>query len=80
MKMAKKIILSFIVFYQKVISANWGIFGFINTSCKFYPSCSEYGYGAIDKLGVKRGLVLSFKRILRCHPLSKGGCDDIPGI
>jgi putative membrane protein insertion efficiency factor len=42
------------------------------------PSCSQYGYEAIEKYGVIKGGFLSFWRILRCNPFSKGGYDPIP--
>ena len=45
--------------------------------CKFFPTCSEYMYKAIQRYGLVRGLALGIWRILRCHPWSKGGVDDI---
>ena len=33
---------------------------------------------AFEKYGAFKGLRLSVKRILRCHPLSKGGYDPVP--
>lgn len=41
--------------------------------CRFYPTCSQYCYEAIEKYGVLRGSYLGLKRILRCHPFSPGG-------
>jgi len=45
--------------------------------CKFYPSCSNYAYQAIEKYGVLKGTYLSIKRIIRCNPFSKGGYDPL---
>jgi hypothetical protein len=45
--------------------------------CRFYPTCSEYGYQAIDKYGIIKGGFMAFIRILRCNPFSKGGFDPI---
>lgn len=47
-------------------------------SCKFYPTCSEYSYDAIERFGPVRGLFLSIKRIVRCSGLSNGGYDPLP--
>ncbi|HPM42420.1 MAG TPA: membrane protein insertion efficiency factor YidD [Candidatus Omnitrophota bacterium] len=43
--------------------------------CRFYPSCSQYTIDAVGKYGVIRGLLKGMFRLLRCHPLSKGGYD-----
>ena len=45
--------------------------------CRFTPTCSEYTYQAISRYGIIRGTYLSLKRIIRCHPFSKGGYDPI---
>ncbi|MCK4831167.1 MAG: membrane protein insertion efficiency factor YidD [Anaerolineales bacterium] len=47
-------------------------------SCRFHPTCSVYGYGAIERYGVLRGGWLALKRIARCHPFNAGGHDPIP--
>ncbi len=46
--------------------------------CKFYPSCSSYAKHAVESHGVRRGLWLAAKRVLRCRPLSPGGYDPVP--
>ncbi|MBU0895172.1 MAG: membrane protein insertion efficiency factor YidD [Candidatus Omnitrophica bacterium] len=45
--------------------------------CRFYPSCSEYVIEAIEKEGILSGSFKGLKRILRCHPFSKGGYDPV---
>lgn len=47
-------------------------------SCRFYPSCSHYGYQAIYKYGVIKGSLMAAWRILRCNPFNKGGFDPVP--
>ncbi len=46
--------------------------------CRFYPSCSHYAEEAITKYGAFKGVFLSFKRILKCHPFHPGGYDPVP--
>ena len=46
------------------------------SSCRFTPSCSHYGYEAIDRYGLWRGSWMAMKRIGRCHPFYKGDLHD----
>ncbi|HEV8130458.1 MAG TPA: membrane protein insertion efficiency factor YidD [Acidobacteriota bacterium] len=46
-------------------------------SCRFEPTCSDYFYEAVEKKGVFRGSYLGIKRLLRCHPFSRGGNDPV---
>jgi len=46
--------------------------------CRFYPSCSEYAIAAVRNHGIIRGLFLTVKRLLRCHPWHPGGVDLVP--
>jgi len=47
-------------------------------SCRFEPTCSNYGYEAIAKYGIIKGGWMAFRRILRCHPWNRGGYDPVP--
>ncbi len=47
-------------------------------SCRFYPSCSEYGVQALQKYGIFKGGWLAVKRVARCHPFNPGGYDPVP--
>jgi putative membrane protein insertion efficiency factor len=47
-------------------------------TCRFYPTCSHYGYQAIARYGVLRGGALAIWRVLRCQPFSRGGYDPVP--
>lgn len=46
-------------------------------TCRFYPSCSHYGYQAIYKYGAIRGTVMAIWRVLRCNPFNPGGYDPV---
>ena len=46
--------------------------------CRYFPSCSNYAYRAINEWGSIIGLFLAVKRILCCNPLFKGGLDPVP--
>jgi uncharacterized protein len=70
----KWILLLFVRFYQVFLSP------FFGGACKFYPSCSRYGYEAIARHGAWRGSVLAVKRLLRCRPFTKGGFDPVPDV
>ena len=48
-----------------------------HSSCKFIPTCSNYGIEAIKTYGSIKGTYLTIKRIIRCNPLSKGGYDPL---
>jgi hypothetical protein len=47
-------------------------------TCRFYPTCSHYGYQAIYTYGVFKGSWMAFTRVLRCNPFSAGGYDPVP--
>ncbi|MFA6215304.1 MAG: membrane protein insertion efficiency factor YidD [Patescibacteria group bacterium] len=65
--------------YQKTLSFDHGPLHrlFPNGYCRFHPTCSEYGYQAIEKYGVIKGGILAIWRILRCNPWNKGGFDPL---
>ncbi len=48
------------------------------SSCRFYPTCSDYMRGAIEIHGPGQGVWLGLKRICRCHPFHAGGMDPVP--
>ncbi len=59
-------------FYRACISP------MLPASCRYTPTCSEYAMIALRKHGVIKGMYLSVKRILRCHPWGGSGYDPVP--
>lgn len=47
-------------------------------SCRFTPTCSQYAIEALQKHGPFRGLYLTVRRLLRCHPWGGSGYDPVP--
>lgn len=58
--------------YQREISAHR------RPCCRFTPSCSAYAVGALQTHGVRRGLILAARRLLRCRPGGARGADPVP--
>lgn len=61
------------VYFYKYAISPW-----TPASCRFVPSCSEYTVQALKKYGPFKGLWLSVKRIIRCHPWGGSGFDPVP--
>jgi hypothetical protein len=47
-------------------------------TCRYYPTCSHYGYQAIYKYGALKGGWMATARVMRCNPFSAGGYDPVP--
>jgi putative membrane protein insertion efficiency factor len=67
------ILLALIRLYQMTISP-----ALPPNTCRFYPTCSHYGYQAIYKYGAIKGTVMAVWRVLRCNPFNVGGFDPVP--
>ncbi len=50
----------------------------LGSHCRFYPSCSCYAQTAVERYGALRGTAMAVMRLLRCHPWSAGGIDEVP--
>jgi putative membrane protein insertion efficiency factor len=64
--------LAMIRFYQRWISAG------LPSACRFQPTCSHYGYEAIERHGIIKGIALTAWRLARCQPFNRGGYDPVP--
>lgn len=58
--------------YQVVLSP------LLPASCRFLPSCSAYAVEAFERHGAAKGLILTMRRLSRCHPFCAGGYDPVP--
>ena len=65
-------LLGLIKLYQLTISPMRG------QVCRFYPSCSHFGFESVRIHGGIKGSLLTAWRILRCHPWAAGGIDQVP--
>ena len=63
MKIITIILIKLIKIYKFLISP------IIGHSCRYLPTCSEYSIEALKTFGLFKGLYLSLKRILSCHPI-----------
>jgi len=57
--------------YQNILSP------FLPKSCRYYPSCSEYAKEALTRYGLRKGILLTLRRLFRCHPFCAGGYDPV---
>lgn len=71
----KKLFLAAIRFYQRWLSPLKRM-----PTCRFYPTCSTYAFGAVSRFGALRGGYLALRRILKCHPFHAGGYDPVPEV
>ena len=75
-RVLKKILIApfvfLIRFYQVCISP------YKPASCRFTPTCSAYALEAFRKHGPIKGLYLTVRRLLRCHPWGGSGYDPVP--
>lgn len=60
-----------IIVYQSVIRPH------LAGNCKFHPTCSVYAIEALRRYGLLRGAVMAIRRLLHCHPFSRGGPDPV---
>jgi putative membrane protein insertion efficiency factor len=68
----KRILLACLWLYRGLISP------LLPTSCRYYPTCSAYSHEAIERYGARIGLLMTVRRLARCHPWAQGGFDPVP--
>jgi uncharacterized protein len=68
----KRALLLTIRLYQRLVSP------LLLPACRYVPTCSEYAHDAVELHGSARGAMLAAWRLLRCHPLARGGYDPVP--
>tara|TARA_B100000989_G_C19517000_1_gene462175 strand:- start:752 stop:982 length:231 start_codon:yes stop_codon:yes gene_type:complete len=71
MSIFKNFFINLIKLYQFIISPLLG------TNCRFVPSCSNYAIQSIKEKGVVKGISLSIRRVLKCHPFGGSGYDPV---
>lgn len=69
--MTKRVVIWLIKGYKRYVSP------VLPPSCRFYPTCSQYTLEAVQKYGALKGGIMGARRLLRCHPFSKGGFDPV---
>ncbi|MDC3166070.1 membrane protein insertion efficiency factor YidD [Candidatus Pelagibacter sp.] len=63
MNIYTKLLIKIIKCYKYLISPLLG------HSCRYLPTCSEYSIDALKEFGFVKGLFMSIRRILSCHPI-----------
>jgi putative membrane protein insertion efficiency factor len=74
--MMTRLLLAAVAFYQRWLSP--AVHSLSPGGCRFQPTCSEYAAVALATHGPVRGSALALWRLLRCHPFSRGGLDQVP--
>ena len=62
---------------QLLRAYKWAISPLFPPSCRYVPTCSEYGMEAVERYGALRGGWMALARVLRCHPFVRGGYDPV---
>jgi putative membrane protein insertion efficiency factor len=72
----KRLLLAMLALYRYWVSP--AIHTLFPASCKYHPTCSRYASEAIEIHGALRGSWMAMRRLMRCHPFSRGGFDPVP--
>ena len=49
----------------------------LGNNCRYFPNCSDYSIEALRTYGFFKGLFMTIKRVLSCHPFKEGGVDPV---
>ena len=71
MNIFTKILIKIIKIYKYLFSP------MIGHSCRYFPTCSDYSIEALETHGFIKGIYISLKRILSCHPWGNSGFDPV---
>ncbi len=72
------VVIGLLRLYQWTVSPVLHLISGPGSGCRYYPSCSAYAIEAVKIHGAVKGLWLSTRRILRCHPWGGEGHDPVP--
>ena len=78
MKIGRYFAIALVRFYQVVFSPLKVVFLGSASCCRYTPTCSCYAIEAFRTHGLLRGIVLTTRRLLRCHPWGAAGFDPVP--
>ena len=67
-----------VIFIRAIRGYQLAISPLLPASCRYYPTCSAYALEAFERYGSIKGMWLTTRRILRCHPFRPGGYDPVP--
>ena len=68
----RKVAILIIRLYQGMLSP------LLPSSCRYTPTCSQYGVEAFQKHSFWKAFKLTAKRIGSCHPWGGSGYDPVP--
>ncbi|MBA4249734.1 MAG: membrane protein insertion efficiency factor YidD [Candidatus Puniceispirillum sp.] len=65
------LLVKFIKLYQLIVAP------FVQTQCRFLPTCSQYAIVALQAHGIFRGGWMVLKRLMCCQPFGKGNAHNV---
>jgi hypothetical protein len=56
----------------------WILSPLLPSTCRYFPSCSQYAIEALRVHGPVKGLIMGTRRIISCNPWGGHGHDPVP--